>query len=200
MTCRVDGLADTVDAGEGGGQDAPAALTFTVEEPGEGSDCGCEQPGIDRDDVGVAGATAVERLDEDVVAPGPDEAARSTVRNASTDVDAAGVVVTVALDPRLSLAAPAIATLVPSALTAPWSCTGTGTITCALDGPLAAGSGVDLDLPVVIALTASGPLTTTFSVAAETALVAPVSVERIVTITQPDPVFPTVPTVPSPGS
>jgi hypothetical protein len=136
---------------------------------------------------------------------------RSTVRNASTDVDAQGVVVTIVLDPRLGLAAPA--TLIESLvaptqpLTQPWSCSGSATIKCSLAGPLAAGSEVALELPVVIDDAAAGALTTTFSVSADTELSSSPFVERVVTVaeavppvtvTPAVPVAPAAPTIPDP--
>jgi hypothetical protein len=143
---------------------------------------------------------------EGTVEPGDRFTYRSTVRNSSTDADADGVVVTVVLDPKLALDAPAttaFASLV--ALTDPWTCSGTTTIRCSLTSPLNAGTDVTLDLPVVVAAGASGRLTTTFSVSAATELAGPVSAERVTTVTEPiddaTPSTPTpvVPVVPSPA-
>src|SRR6056297_1181757 len=72
----ADGDARAVDLGEQGRKRTPATLPGAVEEPGEHSDGRREQPCIDGDHVGVARASAVERIDDDVVPPRADQAAR----------------------------------------------------------------------------------------------------------------------------
>jgi LPXTG-motif cell wall-anchored protein len=150
---------------------------------------------------------------EGTTGPGERFTYRTTLTNASPDVDAEGVVVTIGLDPNLDVATPSPLTagVLTQQLTAPWTCTGTATITCVLAGPLTGGSNVALDVPVVVDPAATGQLTTTFSVSADTDLVSPVVVERISTIAvvvddpapgpgAPTPVVPTpvVPVTPDP--